>query len=184
MKINESARLSYRLMDECDGESLFELDQDSAVMKYINDSKPTTRKELETVFLPRMLSYLDPEKGWGIWQVTDKSNNAYIGWILVRPMYFFSEQRDDLDLELGWRFKQETWGKGYATEAASHISQVFADQQTKIKAFTAIAVKENLASIEVMKKLGMTFVKQAIHKDPLGNWDVVYYSKSLTSDDN
>ncbi len=36
-------------------------------------------------------------------------------------------------------------------------------------------MEDNLASIHVMKKLGMKYVKTAIHKDPLGDDEVVYY---------
>ena len=49
-----------------------------------------------------------------------------IGWILVRPMDFFSSKPIWHDIELGWRFLRSTWGKGYATEAAIHIQQALA----------------------------------------------------------
>jgi len=86
---------------------------------------------------------------------------------------------------LGWRFQQAAWGKGYATEAAkagisSFIRSIdFNNQQTK-KLFSALAVPENLASIKIMKKLGMTYVKTALHLDPLGDEVAVYYQLELS----
>ncbi|WP_088331293.1 GNAT family N-acetyltransferase [Lacimicrobium sp. SS2-24] len=179
MQIHDSARLSYRLMDEHDGDLLFELDQDPAVMQFITHGKTTSREAVNNTFIPRMLSYRNPQKGWGLWQVNIKEDNQFIGWVLVRPMHFFDDNRDDTDLELGWRFKQCSWGKGYATEAAQHISEVIAGHDANIHAISAIAVEDNQGSINIMRKLGMGFIKKALHQDPLGDMDVVYYSKRL-----
>lgn len=94
-------------------------------------------------------------------------------------MHFFSDNRDDQDMELGWRFKQSAWGKGYATEAARHIADAVVSHDTSIRSISAIAMEENKGSINIMRKLGMEFVKQDLHNDPLGDMDVVYYRKML-----
>ena len=57
----------------------------------------------------------------GALQVNIIESNTFIGWVLVRPMGFF-EQPDYSDLEIGWRFKQMSWGKGYASEAALAVA--------------------------------------------------------------
>ncbi|MFY8273546.1 GNAT family N-acetyltransferase [Pseudoalteromonas sp. SSDWG2] len=177
MTIPDSDRLSYRLMTLEDGDLLFELDQDPAVMEYINGGKVTSKEEINTVMLPRLASYLNPQKGWGLWQVTEKSTQQFLGWVLVRPYMFFSDEPQWHNLELGWRFKQISWGKGFATEAAKHIMNTLA-KQPDISAFCAIAVHGNVGSIAVMKKLGMQYVKSYTHADPMGDWDVVYYQTS------
>ncbi|RHW77824.1 GNAT family N-acetyltransferase [Colwellia sp. RSH04] len=174
MKVNHSERLSYRLMDQNDGDVLYQLDQDPEVMQFISGGKTNTMDDINNIFLPRMEKYTCPEKGWGLWQVCDKSTQEYLGWILVRPMDFFSDEPKYKDLELGWRFFKKAWGKGYATEAASAIKNALAEQ-TDIDYFSALAVEENIGSINIMKKLGMTFLKKELHKDPLGDLDVVYY---------
>jgi len=165
-------------MTQNDGEMLYQLDQDIEVMRFINGGKRTTRDEITNVLLPRMKSYTTPERGWGIWAVFLKETNQYIGWILVRPMDFFSDKPQFDNLELGWRFERASWGKGYATEAAKAIADELA-RKTDIKKFCAIADEDNYGSIGIMKKLGMTFIKQYIHHDPLGDWDVVYYERSI-----
>ena len=38
-----------------------------------------------------------------------------------------------------------------------------------------VAVKDNIGSTTVMKKIGMDFVKSYFHKDPLGDLDAVLY---------
>lgn len=174
MTINHSARLSYRLMDNKDEDLLFELDQDPDVMKYISDGVISSREQIRDVFIPRMQAYRDAEKGWGLWQVNLRETDEYLGWVLVRPMYFFSENPEFDNLELGWRFFRSSWGKGYASEAAEHIKNHLALNK-HYRAFSAIADENNLGSIGVMKKIGMSYIKTYRHIDPLFECDVAYY---------
>ncbi len=175
IQIADSERLSYALMDESHAEWLYQLDQDPEVMKYINGGKPSSRKDIQEIMLPRMASYRNPEKGWGLWMVSTIDGNDFIGWVLVRPMHYFNELRDDADWELGWRFMQKSWGLGYATEAAQAVISALKAQCSQHR-FSAIAFPDNSASINIMKKLGMSYVKTGIHKDPLGDEEVVYYT--------
>ncbi len=161
-----------------DAELLFELDQDVEVMRYINGGKITTKREIHEVYLPRLAKYTDAEKGWGMWKVMISQTNQFIGWILVRPVSFFSERPQWDNLELGWRFNRFAWGCGYATEAARHVMHAIADSQG-ISKFSAIAMPNNEASIRIMKKLGMKFLRSELNKDPLGDIEVVYYELDL-----
>jgi hypothetical protein len=82
MIINPSERLSYRLMTLADGPRLLDVDSDPLVMKYITKGVPSSVQDID------------------------------LGWVLVRPMHFFSENPEFNNWELGWRFKQATWGRG------------------------------------------------------------------------
>lgn len=161
-------------MDSQDGQALWQIDQDPSVMKYLNGGTPTSMEQINTTFIPRMQKYRDETKGWGIWQVSDKHTNEYLGWVLIRPMHFFTNSPNFSDLELGWRFFQKSWGKGYATEAAMAISNAVT-AKTEVTHVSALAVADNLASIAVMKKIGMKFVSAYLHKDPIGDFDAVHY---------
>lgn len=161
-------------MTEQDAPLLFELDQDVEVMRYINGGKKSTMDDINNRFIPRLNSYSNKQKGWGLWQVNVLQTNQFIGWILVRPMSFFSDSPELNNLELGWRFKQESWGQGYATEAAITVKQGLLDNAYTGK-FSAIADPDNLGSINIMKKIGMQFIEETVHKDPLGDSVVAYY---------
>lgn len=174
MLIRDSERLSFSLMGPDDAQLLFELDQDVEVMRYINGGKMTTMQDVHDVFIPRMAQYTDKNKGWGLWKVCLSQSQEFIGWVLVRPMDFFNEQTQWDNLELGWRFKRAAWGKGYATEAAQQIKSALIATQD-ISKLSAIAMPENKASIAIMKKLGMHYLKTDINKDPLGDEEVVFY---------
>ncbi len=174
MHIQNSERLKFSLMDSDDIQALWQIDQDPAVMKYLNGGTPTSMEQVKAVFIPRMEKYRCSDKGWGIWQVSDKQNDQYLGWVLVRPMAFFTQSPNYKDLELGWRFFQKSWGKGYATEAAIAIKNAVT-KDTDVTYVSALAVADNLGSIGVMKKMGMAFVRAYLHKDPLGDFDAVHY---------
>lgn len=180
MKITPSKRLSYRLMTSDDAQELFELDSDPAVMKYLNGGKPHSLEDIVDKWIPRMESYVNADKGWGIWRVARLDDNTFIGWILVRPMDFFTDAPKLNDLEIGWRFKQASWGKGFATEAAMHIADSIERHSSNVTHFSAIADKENGGSIAIMKKMGMSFVKEELNEDPaFSSVDVVYYTKAV-----
>lgn len=178
MQIPDSDRLTFRLMGNNDAQALWELDQDPAVMHFINGGKPNSMDTINKVFLPRMQAYTDKQKGWGIWQVSDKNTQEYLGWVLVRPMSFFTGEPKLNDLELGWRFFQKSWGKGYATEAAIAIKKIIAEQKN-IDYVSALAVEDNYGSIGVMKKVGMNFIRKYAHKDPIGDFTAVHYQMSV-----
>lgn len=178
VKIGKSARLNYKLMDENDAQLLFELDQDVEVMRFINGGKLSSWQHINDNFIPRLISYRNATNGWGLWQINLTESNQFIGWILVRPMDFFSEHPKWRNIELGWRLKQLAWGKGYATEAAQHIQQTLTEQ-TNVSHFSALAVQENIGSIRIMKKLGMCHIKSEVNKGPLGEMQVVHYQVSV-----
>jgi RimJ/RimL family protein N-acetyltransferase len=177
----QSSRLIYRLYDLDDEENfksdikeIFLIDQDPEVMKFITGGVATTRETLRNIFIPRIKSYTDVSYGYGMWRVALSETDECIGEIIVRPMNFFTDSPDYHDIELGWRFHQKFWGMGYATEAAQTIMDAISLRQ-EVTHFTAMADPRNEASINIMQKLGMEFVEQKIHKDPLGDTEVVIY---------
>ncbi|KTF16253.1 GNAT family N-acetyltransferase [Pseudoalteromonas sp. H105] len=178
MNVPRTARLDFKLMGEHDAPLLFELDSDPHVMQYLSGGKVTSMQTIKEVFIPRMLAYRDEQRGWGLWQVTLLDSAAFIGWVLIRPMGFFTDKPDFTDIEIGWRFKRESWGKGYASEAALAVADTIATE-FQVRSLSATALKENKGSIKVMKKIGMQFVKDYVHCDEEGELPAVLYRKML-----
>ncbi|MEO1526667.1 MAG: GNAT family N-acetyltransferase [Planctomycetota bacterium] len=178
MQIKDSERLRYAMMGESDVDLLFELDQDPEVMRFLTDGRPTPREEILSKAIPRMKSYTEPEKGWGVWKVLLKEHDdEFIGWVLIRPMDFFNDRRDDTNLEIGWRFMRRFWGNGYATEAAKSISDSILATGNYDR-LSAIAHEANAGSINVMKRLGMSFVKVDADPDPPRHHSCVFYERA------
>ena len=176
MDIENSERLRFHFLTAANEEQFYQLDKDPEVMKYIT-GRPMTRDDIKNWCIPRLEKYADQETGWGLWGMTRLDNDEYVGWILVRPMHFFEpEKRDDDNLELGWRLFRSQWGNGYATEGARAVMKALQANKACHR-FSAIAVKENNASIGIMKKLGMTYVGEEVYSDPkIGDQLCVVYS--------
>jgi RimJ/RimL family protein N-acetyltransferase len=66
-------------------------------------------------------------------------------------------------VDIGWRIGKKFWNQGLATEGASACLN-FA-QQKQITEVLSMASIENTASIQVMKKIGMSFWKEFDHPE-------------------
>lgn len=173
---SDSDRLSFRQASDNDEEELWSLDQDPRVMRFITGGRLTTREEIRTFALPRIARYTDRQRGWGIQLVRIRGTGEAIGWILVRPMGFFDGTRDDSNPELGWRLKFDAWGCGFGTEAARHVMQSL-ERTGLYRKFSAMADPENHASINIMKKLGMTPVGRTSVPYPADDLHCVVYER-------
>ncbi|ABO23840.1 GNAT family N-acetyltransferase [Shewanella loihica] len=188
MQIENSERLRYEPVTEEDAQLLFDLNQDPEVMRYINGGKPSTMAEIEDYFIPRIKGFSNSDTGWGLWKVNTLASESdlgdtFIGWILVRPMDFYTDEPKHSDLEVGWRFTQASWGKGYATEAAKAVCKALVVHASVIEKpithFSAIADPANKGSINIMTKLGMEYIKNTSVDTPEGEVEVVLYSMAV-----
>lgn len=165
----ESDRLYFAMMTVNDGDLMLDLDSDPEVMRYITHGKTHTAEEIRDIFIPRMQSYTNREKGWGLWKTFRKKDDQFIGWFLLRP-----DRDNPQNVEIGWRLKRAYWGKGYGTEGAT----VFRDhifRQDGISKIWAIALPDNTGSRKIMEKIGMTYIKTYLHEDPMFRETAVLY---------
>jgi RimJ/RimL family protein N-acetyltransferase len=112
------------------------------------DSVEKAAKVLTDIILPQYHLY-----NMGRWAIHLKENNEFIGWCGLKTI--------DTIIDLGCRFHRHNWGKGYATEAATHVLE-YGFKVLQIPLITAHAHIENLASQHVLQKTGMQFIKEEI----------------------
>ncbi len=79
-----SKRLSYRLFTAEDRDELWALDQDPEVMRFITQGETSSMERIETLFIPRMMAYTLPEKGWGICFLYRFFQPSISHWVAVR----------------------------------------------------------------------------------------------------
>jgi RimJ/RimL family protein N-acetyltransferase len=73
--------------------------------------------------------------------------------VLLLPYTYFDDE-----IEIGWRFKKEYWGKGYATEASKVILDHALNMEASKKVVADI-LPENIASIRVAEKIGLRYIE-------------------------
>ena len=160
----ESDRLILRELRLEDAESFFLLNEDPEVLKYTGDL-PFKSIESAREFLENYDHY--QKYGFGRWAVILKENNSFIGWCGLK----YSIEKDEVDI--GFRFFQKYWNKGYASEAASFCIKI-GQEKFKIKLIMGRAMKANRASIKVLQKIGLHYDRDF---DFEGNDGVIYRVK-------
>ena len=145
----ETPRLQLRRWELDDLPRFAALNADPDVMAHF--ASPLSKEETADL-IARFESSFE-EHRFGVWAVEVKWARAFIGMCGLSVPGF--EAPFMPAVEVGWRFAKETWGNGYATEAAeAAISYGFAEVGLEeIVSFTAVG---NQQSRRVMERLGMT----------------------------
>ncbi|MDI1353651.1 MAG: GNAT family N-acetyltransferase [bacterium] len=149
MIVTETSRLILRELTPSDADFMYRLNLDPEVIKYTGD-KPFDDIDAARLFLENYDHY--QKYGFGRWAVLLKEDQSLIGWCGLK----YDTVKDEFDV--GFRFFREHWSKGYATEAAgASINLGF--KRFQIATIVGRAMSQNLASINVLQKLGMKYWK-------------------------
>ncbi len=147
--ILETPRLILRRFTEDDAALVWRLNSDEEVLKYLHEpvlnDENHARQIIRNIILPQY------ERNLGRWAMHTKKDMEFIGWCGLK----YRPELDETDL--GYRLRKDFWGKGFATESAKH-SLVHAFAALKLQTVTGRAHIENLASLNVLEKIGMTYV--------------------------
>lgn len=108
------------------------------------------------------------ERGFGPWAVIDKQTRVLIGHCGLRYLPEFDA------VELLYALDPSAWGKGLATEAA-HAALDYGRTELGLPRIIALALPDNRASLRVMERVGMRYVKTAAFQ----GYEVVLYEVSL-----
>lgn len=150
----ETERLFLRRLTAADVDHLYELHNDPDVMRYLNGGKHTPRHVIENQTLPKMLRHYGRSPHFGFWAAIEKYTGEFVGWFEFRP-----PQPDDPEVvELGYRLRKSSWGKGYATEGSRALVH---------KGFTELGVRRvvaetmvvNTGSQRVLVKAGLSHMR-------------------------
>ncbi len=149
MKILETDRLYLREMTPDDAETAYLLNLDPEVIKYTSDASFKSIEEAK-VFLENYDHY--KTYGFGRWAVIDKTTDEFLGWCGLK----YAAELDEFDI--GFRFLKRHWNKGYATEAAKACLEL-GFTKFNMNKIVGRAMKENVSSIKVLEKIGLSYVK-------------------------
>jgi RimJ/RimL family protein N-acetyltransferase len=143
-----SKRLKLRPI--CDEDFLFmrQLDSDPAVMKYIGNGKPKSEAQTRESISNNYARYM--KRGIGLYIAEEAVTSLKVG----RAGLFAKEEGSALVWEIGLALHPAYWRKGYGKEIAICLRDwALKNLDTKFVVF--VVQLENLASIELARKLGM-----------------------------
>jgi ribosomal-protein-alanine N-acetyltransferase len=136
-------RLLLRKWREEDREPFAALNADPHAMRFF--TRTFTREESDEQ-VDRFIAHHD-KHGYGLWVVDVEGAFAgFTGLMWTEGMPFSPA------LEIGWRFAQPFWGRGYATEAANAALAVGLAEAGFVVSFTAV---QNEPSWRVMERISM-----------------------------
>jgi RimJ/RimL family protein N-acetyltransferase len=154
--IFKSERLGFRNWTEEDRPKMGKINSDPKVMEHF-PTIPTQKQTDE--FVDRMMAQFS-QKGFCYFAVDRLDNQEFIGFIGLSEQTFKSDFTPCIDI--GWRLAQHEWGKGFATEGAKKCLE-FAFYKMQLKNIKSICPTTNLNSENVMKKIGMSKIKNFNH---------------------
>jgi ribosomal-protein-alanine N-acetyltransferase len=114
-------------------------------------------------------------KGYGQFAIMCKENNQWIGYCQLRHLDDPSPELIDYYNSNNWNYKDEvellygyikdSWGKGYATEAAKTIID-FGLNKCNIKSISACVNPYNIGSQKILQKIGMKQCENLMYSKP------------------
>ena len=145
--IVETDRLLIREFVEEDAEAFFLFNNDPEVMRYTGEPPSTSVDQVRS----RIRDYPDYRiHGYGRWAVVYKPDRQVVGFNGLK----FLEDLQEVDL--GYRFRSDYWGRGIATESSMAVLR-YGFEDLGLKRVIGLVLPENLASIRVLQKVGMRF---------------------------
>ena len=147
-------RLGLRRWQPADLDPFAAMNADQAVREYFPNLM--TREET-AASIKRLEAHFD-QHGYGFYAMDELATRKFVGFTGLK----YLDGLDNFDawftpcVEIGWRLRRETWGRGYAPEAAQ-ACLTYAWEVLKLDKVYAYTAEHNAKSRRVMEKIGMTF---------------------------
>jgi len=151
----ETSRLRLRPFTAQDGALLHRLMSDRKVFFWLD--APVSRQDADALLTSKID---DIGGGLGWWPVFLKSaeneTSGFLGQVCVQPL------PGSESIELGYHFLSNTWGHGYATEAAFALLDLFFASMDRVH-ISAVVLPDNTRSLKVVRKLGFELCGTRLH---------------------
>ena len=162
----ETERLVLRELLLSDVEGMFELDSNPNVHIFLGNNPITDIQESIDQIKNIQQQYKD--FGTGRWAVILKETNEFLGWSGIK--FITNEINNHKNFyEIGYRFIEKNWGKGYATEAGKAFVD-YAFNKLNAKALYAYADAGNKNSRIILEKLGLQYVNSFEYEGETEVW--------------
>ena len=117
------------------------------------------RDEAQTAaYLARNLQHWT-DYGFGLWMLRETHQNRFAGRAVLRHLLL--EGSDEV--EVGYGFYPEFWGRGLATEIATTCLRL-GQEELRLPSIVAITLPDNLRSQRVLTKVGLVYEREVSHE--------------------
>ena len=147
---HETERLILRDWTEADKDPFYAAMNTPAVMQWLGGLQK--REDFDAAY--ERLQGFARDCGHCFWLVERKEDGELLGFCGIKKINYEGAPNMGMP-EIGWRFREEAWGKGYAKEAAI-ASLDLAFERFGYDEVTAVTVSGNEGSWGLMLRLGMT----------------------------
>lgn len=130
------------------------------IIRYTGEQAQTSIDDVRNILSTRPIRDYATH-GFGRMACIEKSSGRLVGFSGLK----FLDELNEVDI--GYRFLPDCWGKGYATESARVLMQHGANEHG-IKRIVGLVHPDNVASARVLEKLGLVFERELrLHDDPV-----------------
>jgi RimJ/RimL family protein N-acetyltransferase len=167
----ETGRLILRDWSEADIEPFLRHTNTPAVMRWLGGVRSEADQRESIGRIMRWQS----ERGFTFWAIERKADGEMLGFCGIKIADTPGSPIEGMH-EIGWRLREDCWGRGYAKEAAI-VSLDFAFATLGADRVVAITFAPNEASWGLMERLGMTRRPELDYDDarfPALNPTIVY----------
>lgn len=143
----QTERLNLRPLTLDDAADYWPLVRDAQILRYVGEKPCESLDAVRALLRDRPLADY-ANHGYGRLAVTTREDGRFVGWCGLKYL-------PDLDeVDIGYRFLRDCWGRGYASEAgAAVLRQGF--EQLGLQRIVGLVVPDNAASVRVLCKLGL-----------------------------
>lgn len=150
MTIFTTERILVRRYNIFDADNFSLLNGDEEVVRYI---RPAVNRKESDAFLQKNIEFYDKHPGLGRFAAEEIATGKFLGSFALIPV-----ENTDGEIQIGYAFIPEAWGRGYATEITkAGIDFFFSTQNADV--LYAITETPNTASQKVLLKCGFEFYK-------------------------
>jgi [ribosomal protein S5]-alanine N-acetyltransferase len=157
----ETERLLVRHLQDDDFEAFHALCSDLEIARYMDNGEPLTAEQTRTWIKISQENY--QKRGYGCFAITSRLDAQLLGFGGIgRPA----------QPEITYAFKQSCWGQGLASEfVRSLLATCF--ERWQLPRIEASIDSRNYASIRVVEKAGMAFVRSEMDEN---NQRILWYA--------
>jgi RimJ/RimL family protein N-acetyltransferase len=130
------------------------MDTDERVMAYLGGTRSDAAI---AAYLARNLDHWG-EHGFGIWMLRESDTGVMMGRAVLRHL-----EIDGIDeVEVGYGFLPQFWGRGLATEIARECVRIGLEV-LRLPSLVAVTLTTNQASQRVLEKAGLRYQRNIVH---------------------